>query len=122
MILRPPRSTRTDTLFPYTTLFRSHQEWEAETERVEGEQGNPLGNCGRGRTHSEDRPQDWSAAGRPTECEGQSEDVGADWPASRNVRVEAEFVLQPTQDEQPRHAQPDSDDDGGAEEFRQVGV
>src|SRR3546814_10988769 len=22
---RPPRSTRTDTLFPYTTLFRSHQ-------------------------------------------------------------------------------------------------
>src|SRR3546814_2352176 len=22
MILRPPRSTRTDTLFPYTTLFR----------------------------------------------------------------------------------------------------
>src|SRR3546814_11648985 len=25
MILRPPRSTRTDTLFPYTTLFRSHE-------------------------------------------------------------------------------------------------
>src|SRR3546814_16690304 len=25
MILRPPRSTRTDTLFPYTTLFRSTQ-------------------------------------------------------------------------------------------------
>src|SRR3546814_10252161 len=24
MLLRPPRSTRTDTLFPYTTLFRSH--------------------------------------------------------------------------------------------------
>src|SRR3546814_3833671 len=26
MIRRPPRSTRTDTLFPYTTLFRSHKE------------------------------------------------------------------------------------------------
>src|SRR3546814_5966319 len=26
MIRRPPRSTRTDTLFPYTTLFRSHDE------------------------------------------------------------------------------------------------
>src|SRR3546814_19477063 len=26
MILRPPRSTRTDTLFPYTTLFRSLEE------------------------------------------------------------------------------------------------
>src|SRR3546814_3163315 len=24
MIRRPPRSTRTDTLFPYTTLFRTH--------------------------------------------------------------------------------------------------
>src|SRR3546814_1407622 len=24
MIRRPPRSTRTDTRFPYTTLFRSH--------------------------------------------------------------------------------------------------
>src|SRR3546814_1263931 len=26
MIRRPPRSTRTDTLFPYTTLFRSTDE------------------------------------------------------------------------------------------------
>src|SRR3546814_5671427 len=25
MIRRPPRSTRTDTLFPYTTLFRSYR-------------------------------------------------------------------------------------------------
>src|SRR3546814_2186001 len=25
MIRRPPRSTRTDTLFPYTTLFRSQE-------------------------------------------------------------------------------------------------
>src|SRR3546814_6948666 len=30
MIRRPPRSTRTDTLFPYTTLFRSR----AESNRV----------------------------------------------------------------------------------------
>src|SRR3546814_2827918 len=28
MILRPPRSTRTDTLFPYTTLFRSSHQLE----------------------------------------------------------------------------------------------
>src|SRR3546814_19914073 len=26
MSRRPPRSTRTDTLFPYTTLFRSHDQ------------------------------------------------------------------------------------------------
>src|SRR3546814_8447530 len=29
MIRRPPRSTRTDTLFPYTTLFRSQAERRA---------------------------------------------------------------------------------------------
>src|SRR3546814_12169673 len=29
MIRRPPRSTRTDTLFPYTTLFRTDGEWVA---------------------------------------------------------------------------------------------
>src|SRR3546814_15362734 len=29
MIRRPPRSTRTDTLFPYTTLFRSKMWWAA---------------------------------------------------------------------------------------------
>src|SRR3546814_3437401 len=28
MIRRPPRSTRTDTLFPYTTLFRSHDNFK----------------------------------------------------------------------------------------------
>src|SRR3546814_15302303 len=34
MSRRPPRSTRTDTLFPYTTLFRSgvHRNMEAMTE------------------------------------------------------------------------------------------
>src|SRR3546814_5494459 len=30
MIRRPPRSTRTDTLFPYTTLFRSRPAIEAD--------------------------------------------------------------------------------------------
>src|SRR3546814_1434151 len=30
MIRRPPRSTRTDTLFPYTTLFRSAELLDAE--------------------------------------------------------------------------------------------
>src|SRR3546814_6750694 len=35
MIRRPPRSTRTDTLFPYTTLFRSaydYTNWTANTD------------------------------------------------------------------------------------------
>src|SRR3546814_9812306 len=39
MIRRPPRSTRTDTLFPYTTLFRSERQASAcqfrQAERAE---------------------------------------------------------------------------------------
>src|SRR3546814_7332646 len=38
MIRRPPRSTRTDTLFPYTTLFRSPQLGPGR-ERVRGQAG-----------------------------------------------------------------------------------
>src|SRR3546814_8928939 len=37
MIRRPPRSTRTDTLFPYTTLFRSVFEDLIRVAEVEGE-------------------------------------------------------------------------------------
>src|SRR3546814_1359266 len=34
MIRRPPRSTRTDTLFPYTTLFRSQSRAEVVEARL----------------------------------------------------------------------------------------
>src|SRR3546814_19194256 len=38
MIRQPPRSTRTDTLFPYTTLFRSAHIFSTQPElRPEGE-------------------------------------------------------------------------------------
>src|SRR3546814_10163437 len=33
MIRRPPRSTRTDTLFPYTTLFRSQHQLRSLDQR-----------------------------------------------------------------------------------------
>src|SRR3546814_2352700 len=44
IIRRPPRSTRTDTLFPYTTLFRSQAAWcpndpvciESEPQSIDG--------------------------------------------------------------------------------------
>src|SRR3546814_18859373 len=36
MIRRPPRSTRPDTLFPYTTLFRSDEEYAAQLQRAVG--------------------------------------------------------------------------------------
>src|SRR3546814_21044894 len=35
MIRRPPRSTRTDTLFPATTLVRSHAEVESVSAKVD---------------------------------------------------------------------------------------
>src|SRR3546814_3071139 len=40
MIRRPPRSTRTDTLFPYTTLFRSIA--DRRVGRIEGQAGEVL--------------------------------------------------------------------------------
>src|SRR3546814_8949595 len=46
MIRRPPRSTRTDTLFPYTTLFRSEHIRimgdKVEAKRTAGALGLPL--------------------------------------------------------------------------------
>src|SRR3546814_6489663 len=36
---QPPRSTRTDTLFPYTTLFRSHAHAHPEARRRVGRDG-----------------------------------------------------------------------------------
>src|SRR3546814_6208940 len=43
MIRRPPRSTRTDTLFPYTTLFRSRRARPADGvgRGLSGTQGQP---------------------------------------------------------------------------------
>src|SRR3546814_8616345 len=53
MIRRPPRSTRTDTLFPYTTLFRS--EPRLEIGEADPEPG-PL--CTQHRARVADRPRD----------------------------------------------------------------
>src|SRR3546814_1452661 len=51
MIRRPPRSTRTDTLFPYTTLFRSFapkacRPRRAADRRLAGKPSSPLLCCG----------------------------------------------------------------------------
>src|SRR3546814_6405471 len=52
MIRRPPRSTRTDTLFPYTTLFRSPDFARMVAEGVAG------GRFDRGRVGIVDRRHD----------------------------------------------------------------
>src|SRR3546814_1935829 len=41
MIRRPPRSTRTDTLFPYTTLFRSPDAFEVVLSAIDRQIGAP---------------------------------------------------------------------------------
>src|SRR3546814_19348274 len=50
MIRRPPRSTRTDTLFPYTTLFRS----AASPRRDDEARGQTHGNA---RSYKGERPE-----------------------------------------------------------------
>src|SRR3546814_1590334 len=45
MIRRPPRSTRTDTLFPYTTLFRSQGQPGAKRCETEYEQQDSPDKC-----------------------------------------------------------------------------
>src|SRR3546814_751298 len=64
MIRRPPRSTRTDTLFPYTTLFRSADDLahalhlvearEVHQHREAGEQLKPLGKAAEHRERARD--------------------------------------------------------------------
>src|SRR3546814_303017 len=48
MIRRPPRSTRTDTLFPYTTLFRSYSDYLTLYEQVRAHRPREILECGTG--------------------------------------------------------------------------
>src|SRR3546814_15676144 len=63
MILRPPRSTRTDTLFPYTTLFRSACRRQAQG----GCRPRPQGGC---------RPRRRACGGR----HAMTADLALVWP------------------------------------------
>src|SRR3546814_18182646 len=62
MIRRPPRSTRTDTLFPYTTLFRSEfEEGVGEVAIYGTDLGLILGRAGRFRRKQESQRADLAA-------------------------------------------------------------
>src|SRR3546814_2689275 len=68
MIRRPPRSTRTDTLFPYTTLFRSRRHCEtADSRRADASPPPPEGRRG-----SRHRPA--PTAGRSRRATSRSEE------------------------------------------------
>src|SRR3546814_9479845 len=67
MIRRPPRSTRTDTLFPYTTLFRSQR----RSQRVAAaEDARAARNPARTRPHHQEKRlhRNGIAACRPPSC------------------------------------------------------
>src|SRR3546814_6014556 len=55
MIRRPPRSTRTDTLFPYTTLFRSPLDPHSRMYRAPGSRVEQLVIGVRGPRHGDSR-------------------------------------------------------------------
>src|SRR3546814_13012875 len=77
MIRRPPRSTRTDTLFPYTTLFRSGEAFNLRLEVIEQQAQNvppdrELGTDRPGRSHSSVGPG--RSAMQETDFHEQAED------------------------------------------------
>src|SRR3546814_2320328 len=57
MIRRPPSSTRTDTLFPYTTLFRSRAARAEQDDRRAGETDGGAGQIPAVGPHALDDPQ-----------------------------------------------------------------
>src|SRR3546814_12145595 len=89
MIRRPPRSTRTDTLFPYTTLFRSTLALAA---RIYVPLGNePRNRCRMDRPSPERAPsaseqleallgEPWPFPGRPPKPDLSPWRVTDDWP------------------------------------------
>src|SRR3546814_10784349 len=81
MIRRPPRSTRTDTLFPYTTLFRSacHQPDQREPVRSAGrhDAGITAVRAGSGGARPQ-RPATKERDGRPRQRRCRRESASAD--------------------------------------------
>src|SRR3546814_9814499 len=66
MIRRPPRSTRTDTLFPYTTLFRAVDRHVAHREDVAGAlRPRPAGVQQGDRRHPQSRGQGAARPAKP---------------------------------------------------------
>src|SRR3546814_14677333 len=90
MIRRPPRSTRTDTLFPYTTLFRSALESAVGGEALQQRRyGGGLVRLGVDRLLSEDE----AAGGGEGRDEVQRRRAGAAVvAASRRLAVDGDAV------------------------------
>src|SRR3546814_4887848 len=89
MIRRPPRSTRTDTLFPYTTLFRSPAALAATLGAETGrEGGGARRHRGLGRCHGV-----WSALVLRVGCVGWREDLYPDLVRSEEHTSELQSLM-----------------------------
>src|SRR3546814_389262 len=110
-IRRPPRSTRTDTLFPYTTLFRSGRAEEGGGREIDGEEGRLRGGGTQDAREEEGRSkEDHGEEGRSEE--GRNEEEG-----------DREEVRRPQGDEQGFNAKVVSEEGRpeGCEENRRKG-
>src|SRR3546814_13155408 len=85
MIRRPPRSTRTDTLFPYTTLFRSDAQAVRAQRRLVGEAAEPHAFAGDHRAQVEVV----AVAGRACPAQGAAEPFAADFAGAVVVEFDA---------------------------------
>src|SRR3546814_11304792 len=78
MIRRPPRSTRTDTLFPYTTLFRSFQHFDGRiTYILDGHSGSIGSSDVVTQLNWRDDKKDWSRW-QLDQCQA-ARDTSLDW-------------------------------------------
>src|SRR3546814_4279343 len=94
MIRRPPRSTRTDTLFPYPTLFRSRA-WQAARTQPELFSQRQIVNFGQRRAFALIRLGDGAAAEkafRPLVAE-MTRLVGRDHPRSEEHTSELQSLM-----------------------------
>src|SRR3546814_18483749 len=101
IIRRPPRSTRTDTLFPYTTLFRSHEiarrrhchgrntvgQGNGELDALRAAIGTVAARMDAGRRRTQAFPYDDPVADAVT-CHGGTEDAGSGAGIDSKVRPE----------------------------------
>src|SRR3546814_13773239 len=89
MIRRPPRSTRTDTLFPYTTLFRSTVRGQSHPNVTDL----PMTRVGYARVSTIDQDLDIQVARlKAAGCEILCSETGSG--ASRTGRTELETIMQ----------------------------
>src|SRR3546814_5668674 len=103
MIRRPPRSTRTDTLFPYTTLFRSKGSaligsWGSARDRGEGV----------GRGHRAADPQEGQRERGEPQPPHVAAEAGVEAPACQ--RLTAEMVPAAFGNPRRGHAEREQDD------------